>query len=384
MLRISLQETSGLLVGLDDDKRLTFEKFWEKFPLEKWSQSRLRGFGKRNLIISADPSSAVTASYPIEMKRALYDCAEQLNETELENLLAQEIGRSFGSERAEAARRLGLHELDAVLVNAEAGDFKIDGRHVVNPLSFTGESIGAVMRMTFASRPVFDYLKHLFGSGGFFFTSDVRSGLFLLSKLEQIAAASGSAHASLASQGRLVPAVNLAIASASGVACFSLQKSAWGSAVYEEKFNWQPNALIAAIASAFRVGEPVAAGIYENYLSGDVSPRFGRFIGSILKSEIGNFLNGLKSSRLRGTTFIHSSLALPLASPIRCGYLTLSRLPARAAFVNLGFRLEFKDWPMSPEEIFMRLAPFFEFYYDHRDSNINSRLRRRIHWLAQK
>ncbi|MBU6500252.1 MAG: hypothetical protein KGJ89_00235 [Patescibacteria group bacterium] len=365
LIDIAPQKTRGLLLGLDKDKNLTLEKIWAEFPLETWHNSKITKLRKRNMIVSADPSLAVAVSYPIEMKRAPDDHTKQLNMVELDNLLSQAIGKGFGPERAEAARRLGLHELDTVLVNAEVDNFKIDGHYVVNPLSFPGKVVGAVMRLTFTARPVFDYLKYFFGSGdGFFFTSEARAGLFSLAKIQQ-------------------PPVNLAIIGSGGVSCFSLEKSAWGNVVYEEKFDWRHNSLIDSIISAFHVGQESAELIYRKYLSGDISESFKKFMDRILKPEVSNFLNGLKSSRLKGQTFFHSLLPLPIDTPLNYGRFTLHDLPAREAFDKFGFGLDFADWPMPPNEIFMRLAPFFEFYYDKRDSEINHHLRRRIHWLVQ-
>ncbi len=352
-------------MGLDNDKNLSLEKSWDKFPLEKWRESKLNKLRRRNLIVSADPSSAVTMSYPVEMKRAPEDRAIQLGMIELENLLSQSIGKEFGPGRAEAASRLGLHELDTVLGNAEADNFKIDGHAVVNPLSFPGKIVGGVMRLTFASRPFFDQLKYFFGSGdGFFFTSDARAGLFLLSRLRE-------------------REVNLAIAGNEGVSCFSFAKSSWGSVIYEDKFNWLHDSLVAALVSEFKFGRETASLVYEKYLAGNVSEGFGRFLGKTIRPEMNIFLSGLKSSRLKGEVFLPSPLPLPINYPSRCGRLTLCDLPAGEVADKLGFRLNFSEWPMSAGEVFMRLAPFFEFYYDKHESEINHRLRRRIHWLVQ-
>jgi hypothetical protein len=56
--------------------------------------------------------------------------------------------------------------------------------------------------------------------------------------------------------------------------------------------------------------------------------------------------------------------------------------PVGAFLETSGFSIVSGNADVDAEVFFRTLAPFFEFYYDRSDTDINRWLRRRLHWLG--
>ena len=366
VLEVRPQRTGGLLLSVDKDKNIILEKTWADFPAAKMSPNRTSGvLRKKTLIVSVDPALSAVLAFPVELRRDPTNSLTPLNLIELENLLAQSISKVFNKHRAEAAQKLGLHELDAILVNSKVGNFKIDGHHVVNPIGFPGGSVGAVLELTFTTRPIFENLKDLWNaSEGFFMTNFARSGLMLLSRTQP-------------------PPVNLITASYDKTLCYSMKKAAWGNIVYEGKLDWLYNSVFRAVALSVGVSRDVVWGLYQYYLNNELSEDFRRTFERIVRPEADRFFKELKKSKLGGRVYFYSSVPLPFLASARYGRVVVDEFPLSQTLNKTGFRLDSSGWILPSREIFMRLAPFFEFYYDQSDSDINQCLRRRLHWLIQ-
>ena len=168
MLDVSPEKIGGLLLSLDDQKNIRKEKSWEN--LEKSPSSRRQPFipNVSRVIAACDPELAFKVFIPLSIKREAG--AEQLEKTELENLLAQAIGKVFNHHRREASTVLGADELDTILADSNVSGFEVDGHRVMNPIGFRPKEINAVMEMTFAARQTFERVKAIRKKGDFFFT----------------------------------------------------------------------------------------------------------------------------------------------------------------------------------------------------------------------
>ena len=130
ILEITPERTKGLLLNVDEDKRMTPEKHWDDFSFKGTQSHSAQNLRKRKLIVSADSALATTIAFPVELKRDPGMVRHPIVLAELEALVAQVISKEFASRRREASVRLGLHELDTILVNAKAENFKVD-RHTI-------------------------------------------------------------------------------------------------------------------------------------------------------------------------------------------------------------------------------------------------------------
>jgi hypothetical protein len=364
LLEIKPQKSSGLFLSVDEEKNIGLEKVWDNSVFEKYRKSKTNRLLKRKIIVSADPSLAATVSFPVELKREQENYSQPISAVELENLLSQAIGRVFNNYRGEVAAKFGLPEMETVLVGSEADNFKVDNHLVLNPLAFQGKSAQAILRLTFTARHVFEPLKNLFGTRDFFFTTSPKASLFLLSRV-------------------YAPPLNLIVLSDKSSDCFILDKAAWGHALYDKKIDWSLGSISSAIESQFSVNCAVASKLYANYLGKDMSDGFYAAFSRVIRSEVENLATEIKKLKTGGKIFMHSSLPLPANLSVRLGHFSFDSLPLNEALNKAGFRLDLACHEMPANEAFTRLAPFFEFYYDKSNSEINRRLNRRLHWLAE-
>ena len=364
ILEISPEKSRALLLGVDKDRNLSLERSWDEFPLKKLNAAQIGNLSKKKVIVSVAPTLIYTRAFPIELARD--SSAAPLSLVELENLLAQTIGKLFNGERKNASAHLGVDELNAILVNSRVSDFKVDGHAVLNPAGFAGKIIKAVLELSFTTRSVFYGLRNFFNAKeGFFFTGTHLAGLRFLAWMESLPA-------------------NLLVVGDENSFYLTLDKAAWGNSVYSGEIEWQIKLLWKAIASSLGVSNATVARIYDSFVRRDASADFIRSFRRLIKPEIDNFLDRVKKSRLKGRVHLHSATPLPFSMPLTLGRLTFCDLPMARALEKGGFKADIAQWPFNSRDVFMRLAPFFEFYYDKSDSDINNKLRRRLHWLIQE
>ena len=364
VLEIAKDKTSALLLSIDDERNLRLEKIWDEFSLKKLSAAQARNLRKKKIIVSAAPELIYTTTFPVKLVRD--SPARPLTLIELENLLAQTIGKLFNGERKNAGAHLGADELDAILVNSKITDFRVDGHAVFSPVGFGGKTVEGVLELAFTTRPVFYGLKDLFNSKeGFFFTGAHLAGLRSLAWAESLPA-------------------NLLFVGEDNTFYLTLDKAAWGNAIYSGEIEWRMKLLWKAVISALQTSRSVVMGLYDAFIKKDASPAFVRSFYRILQPEVNDFLAQIKKSRLRGRVFLYSPVPVPFDVPRAFGRITFLDLPLAKALAKGGFRADLGRWPLAPQDAFMKLAPFFEFYYDRSGSDINNKLRRRLHWLIQE
>lgn len=365
LLELAPRKTTGILLAVDGNKKITLEKFWDEFAFKGREAHPIQNLKKRKLIVSADSALTTTISFPVELARQAGHASRPVSIEELENLLAQSVGKTFSRERAAASTRLGRDELDTILVNAKAEHFKIERHKVMNPVGFKGKTIEAVLELTFTTREIFESLKPFFNAKeGFFFTETSRAALHALIRFEK------------------APLGFIAV-KPEGSTSFMLQETAWGTSVLREKLNWPLSALLGSLASAIPADHEVILEIYDRHLNKETADHFSRALMKIMKPQIERFFSEIRKSKLKGRAYLHSSLPLPISLPFREGRVEVREIPLGSILQRSGFVIEADEWPFSDGDVFMRLAPFLEFYYDKSDSEINHKLRRRVHWLIQ-
>lgn len=365
LLEIAPKRTSALLIGVDGDKNISAEKFWEDFSFAKLNSDPLKNLRKRQVIVSAHPAFVTTITCPVLLERDDGVRLQPISLVELENLFSRAMGKIFSQHRGEAGKHLSVNEMDSILVGATAGNFKIDSHLILNPLGFHGKNIEAVLDLTFTSREIFNDLKDFFKTGdGFFFVGLPRAVISTISRIES-------------------PPINFVFLESGNSFYFVLDKAAWGHMLREGRINWSLNGIFSAIAGATGLSSKATFAVYDKYLSGDSSGYFARSLGAVIKEEKEGLLSELKGIGSSGNVYIHSPAPLPLDFPMRLGRATLDELPTEAVIGRLGFKIDQENWPFGRSETFLRLAPFFECYFDKGDSEINRRLRRRLHWLVE-
>ena len=102
VLEVFKDRTNALTFYLDSENNAIFGKFRENISIQDIKTKKIFRRSVKNMIIAADFSAAYTALVPIKAERD--NPTEPLSGTELENLLAQAVGKTFNQCRLVAAR----------------------------------------------------------------------------------------------------------------------------------------------------------------------------------------------------------------------------------------------------------------------------------------
>ena len=98
----------------------------------------LKGFGKLDryrIIVCLDPALATTIHSTVVLVRD--KPKEPIDESDLNNRIAQGIWRLFDRERSPAAVKMKSRDLDVLLTDVKVRRIKLDGHKVINPLGLS-------------------------------------------------------------------------------------------------------------------------------------------------------------------------------------------------------------------------------------------------------
>ncbi len=367
---------NGLFLSVDDDHALIFEKFVKGIDLETFFRSPVRRAtqqswegeyffkGHRKVIAVADSTIATTIPIPVELVREAADEEAGIAVPELENMIAQEMAKIFNQCRSEAAARLATDELDTMLVGEKARNFRVDGNLVMNPVGFTGRKISLQLELTFTGRKAFESLKQFFNAPEDFFFAE--SSQVRLSSLART---------------RKLP-INLVFNDNGVTSLFVLEnaKNAY-PVLYREPFVWNFDTLFGRIAGELSVSDAAARQLYGLYLRGGLSEYAARSFKKMIDPAIEELLQEVEKRKLKGFLYIDAPFSLPFAMPYRHAGVVFDELPLAEILGELGFG-EVQGSTISVHALSRHLLPFLEAYFDKTNMEINQKLRRRLHWLA--
>ena len=377
ILEISPQGTNGLFLSVGEDRSITLEKFVENVNLKKFLKSPMRRVtqkawegeylfkSRRKVIATADSTLATTIPIPLDLARERAEAKYEITLAELENLIAQAMGKIFNQCRTEAAKRLNVHEIDTIMVGAKARGFKVDGKSVVNPAGFSGKKISLLLELRFTTREMFENLKGFFNAPeDFFFAEAAQSRLFSIARTRDLP-------------------LNLIVAEDGGASVYILQQAKDGHPVlYREHLGWDFHEFIRGIARDLGVSMGMAKKLYDQYVAGDMSESAARAFKKIIDPAWSAFLEAVSKEKLRGSVYVDAPHELPFALPYRHQGATIEPIPLGEVLESLDFAPDFKDSPVSQRILARHILPFLEAYFDKSNSDINQKLRRRLHWLV--
>ena len=377
ILTIAPAGADGLFLSVDEDRNIIFEKRVKNVDLKKFFTSPMRSVTQkswegsylfkshRKVIAAADSSLATTIPIPLDLPRERGTEESEVILPELENLIAQAMGKIFNQCRSEAAKRLGIHEIDTIMVGAKARNFKMDGSLVVNPVGFTGKKISLLLELTFTGRALFEDLKQFFNAPEYFFFAE-------------------SAQARLASlaRARKLPLNLIVDDSPRGAALFVLEKTKDGHPVlYRERMQWSFDVLFLRVAAELGISATAAREMYRAYLGGAMSESAARAFKKFIDPAVEQLLKEVGKGKIKGSIYIDAEHDLPFALPYKHGGITFEQFPLAEILQQLGFAD--REGKCGPDAVLSRhLLPFIEAYFDKSNSEINQKLRRRLHWLA--
>jgi hypothetical protein len=380
ILEILPTETNGFFLSVDDDRNLIFEKQVTGLDLAKSLGTPSLGIAQkswegqylfkshRKVIAIASSDVATTIPVPLDLHRESSVAKDVLTLPEFENLIAQAMAKIFNRCRTEAGKRFDAGELEVVLVRAKARSITFDGKAVTDPVGRAGKKISLLLELTFARREVFENLKQFFSSPEEFFF--VESPQALLNAFSQV---------------RPLPQ-NLIVANDDGKtsSLFILENTAIGHPVlYREKIDWHSTAPIQEIMATLDVPQSVAEDLYTTHRGGKVSATVARHFEKMTDAAVQKLLAEVAKAKIKGVIYLDASHALPFDLPYRANGVVFEAAPLDAVMQKLGFTGAIGEWPVPHHVIARHLAPFFEAYFEKDNSEINRKLRRRLHWLAE-
>ncbi len=380
VLEILPNRTDGFFLSVDDDRNLIFEKKTRNLDLTKSFGSPALGLtqkswegrylfkSRRKVIAIADSRVATTIPVPLDLHREPSATKEKITLSEFENLIAQAMAKIFNRCRAEASERLAVGELDTILVRAKAGRMLLDGQAVADPVGRVGKKISLLLDLTFTQREAFEDLKKFFSSPEeFFFMESPQAQLTVLSQV------------------RPLP-LNLIAANDDGASSslFILESTPLGHPVlYRESMAWHPEAPIREIMASLDVPKAVAEDLYEAYRAGQVSAAVARHFDKTTEASRRKLIAETEKAKIKGPVYFDTPYALPFEVPYRFHGIVFEYAPLVEVMQKLGFAGTPAEWQVSASDLARCLTPFFEAYFEKDNSEINRKLRRRLHWLAE-
>lgn len=365
VLEVTPQGTDAVFLGVDEDHRLILEKIIRQGELKKFLRSSplplpLPMMPHRKIIISTHPSLATAIPVPLDLARDRTRWDEELTIDELENLIAQAMAKIFNQCRGEAAKRLGIDDIHTILVSAKTDRFKVDGHAVMNPIGFTGRKISLLLELTFTTRQLFEDLKPFFNaSEAFFFIESPEAWMRSIARVKRLP-------------------LNLIVADANGPSSLFVFQAPRDEypVLYREKLNWSFRKIFEAIADALAVDEARAKELYRDFHGGKLSEPAARNFKKIIQAPTQELLNELKRLKISGFVHVDTGYPLPFNLPHKHAGATFEALPIDDIMAEFGLAVD-ADIP------FRNLAPFLQAYFAKTPSEINQKLRRRLHWLVE-
>ena len=377
ILDIGLEKINSLALSFDEHRNLTIEKITEDIDLKKFLRSQARSIfqkswegkyffnSRRRLIVSADSSFATTIPVPLDLKRETGDANAPITLGEMEDRLGRAMAKIFGRCRTEAARRLGIPEIDTVLVGEKTSQVEIDGRSISDPLGHRGNAMSLVLELTFTRRELFENLKQFFSSPEeFSFAEAPQASLAMLARVCGLP-------------------VNLIMGRENGKAGLFILEEAEEtcSVLYREPFRWDAYAFPKKVAAEFGIDLVPAKDICALFREGTVSEDVAKKMNALARPLAEQFLHDLDKANLHGTIFVDTLSVLPFALPLEHKNIKIALVPTQDIFKKFDFTPTDPS-AATPRVMLHYLAPFFEAYFKKNRSALNEKLRHRLHWLA--
>ena len=161
---------------------------------------------------------------------------------------------------------------------------------------------------------------------------------------------------------------------------FSMEKTAVGWLMSRKELCWSMSELPKIICGHWLVSKEAAKNLYRAYLQKNVSPQVETYFKKIFAPTIDSLLKQIQRIKPSGNIYLEASEAPLVLLKERRG--AFHEFPLNILLEKSGFGITASGRLSQPPGAFRRLAPFFEFYYDKSDTEINHWLRRRLHWLG--
>ncbi|MDP3947997.1 MAG: hypothetical protein Q8Q41_04910 [bacterium] len=362
------QGNCATLFGLSRDRTISVRRSWFS-PHEKGLERILRALpkGKFPTLLVLDPAFAATIPGAVFLEREHYH--KVIDDGELENLISQAVWRFFDHYRPIAMARLGVNDLDLLLVNIRILDVRLDGHHVFNPIGFTAKTVEVVLEQTFATRAMFDEITRIIPKHSIEFI--IEAGI-------------AGAHA----LSRVVPHKKFVLgnlfSNATSLYVFERRPHAAGHvslpiAELVGTFPWGEKQLLGSMMNELAVEYSVAKAVTARYLLKDLAPSMERHVGAFIDDGVTSLVRLLKANvRLSHPFYLNAFYHLPLENIAERHDVMVEAVDISSVLERVGFSIEKASLPSSH---FLCLAAFIEYFFSRRNEHLDRFAKRRARWL---
>jgi hypothetical protein len=377
ILNVEPGNVSALFLDFNERREMIFEKIVEHLDLGAFLKSQAKSISQRSwegnyflssrrrLVVLADATLATTIPVPLDFKREAAQAGAPIAADEVDDWLHRAMAKIFSGCRLEAGRRLGTSDIDTVLVGQRISRITVDGHAVSDPVGRSGKKISFVIELIFANRELAETLAPFFNAPGeFFFAEAPQTRLAAVARVRELP-------------------VGLIMARDGGKSLlFILEEAEKGCpVVYREPFPWDAAATVRQIAVDLGIDPMSAEDVYAMYISHEVSESVKKHLDAIAEPSSRKLLQAIDKANLHGSVCLDAPRGLPFPLPHHRGKAVIEDFPTALLLEKFDFSL--RGGGTVPQEIMLRyLAPFLELYFDNNRSELNERLRRRLHWLA--
>jgi len=320
-------------------------------------------FREGRVVLSLHPTLATTIHSTVELTRDTPQ--EPIDNTDLDQRIAQAIWRLFDGERSRAAVKMGISDLEVALSDVGVRRVRLDGHTVLNPLGFKATTMAIELRQTFCAKSLMEHVRKLFPKSRSLFM--IESGMAVVELVAHVEKQS--------------PFLFVQV----GISETSFYTADRSEMVYRDAIGWGEKEFFSALGETFAVDPVTARAILQKYLRGEASPKMRVTLEKIFFSElhtlgkgIGVHLGAMKK------VYLYAPFALPpfIFSP-RFAWHIASRpkiLPAGDALITetLGFTVEGKT---STSDFFIPPVALLAFYFSSGDATMDSIAKRHARWL---
>ncbi len=370
-----LVRMSSFLVDFSD-KNIQFLKT-EKISLDHSKSgaplTELKALGKifgklsrYRVILSLGSKLATTIHSSVTLMRD--KPKEPIDDSDLDNRIAQGIWKLFDRERGRAAAKMEVHDLEVMLTDIRVKRVKLDGHRVVNPVGFKAKTVEINFSQTFSTRR---------------FIEDIRR--FIPASHICLMAEGGTMASDMLARGGASHFIFAALSDIDSDLFFSS-----GSGVgWIRTVPWGRKSLLLALEEAFAVSEEVAEKILGLYLIRQASPAVLRRIERLLSDACTPFAESLReaiSEYEANEIYLFSFFSLPelmFLVPVVKRLLKerVRVLPVGEEFLNdqLGFAIS--SVPRGSATLLHAVSGILEFYFLPHDDKMNRIAKRHARWL---
>jgi hypothetical protein len=232
------------------------------------------GGRKRALAVPASKGMSIYSFAVVPRKNK----DREIDGPELQSAVSQAIWRIFDEARQRLGRRLGISELDVILLSARIMSVKIDGFRVMNPLGFTGSKIELEIGQTLAERDFVDVVSSRL-------SKDEEINLFFHP---------ASAHARLIREESGQSGFILAEFHEGKTRLYRVEDG--GGIDYLSDFDWDDEKFVSGVADFINVPEEAGRQIVVRYFQGNLSSGFSKQLKNIFSDFFQGFHQGIEAA----------------------------------------------------------------------------------------